>query len=153
MRIIPYNETFLEKSAQLFAKEYSDESDNRIWTVEKSKEYLERDTKNYPEYCFIAVDDNDSYIGGIFCRLDPYYNGYLLFVDSLQVVESWRKKGVAKELFKKVAHVAKQSHINGIHLLADGREGFPRSWYQKMGFKETGWIEYEVNFSELKLDD
>lgn len=149
IRIIPFNNCYLEEMALLFVEVYSEKGAE--WNIEKAKEYLEKDYKNYPEYCFIALDENGECVGGIFCRVDPYYKGDYLFVDTIQVKEKFRGKGVAKLLFKKVIRVAKEKRIQGVHLLADQRKNFPRNWYHRIGFEPSGWIEYEVKSNDLKL--
>ncbi len=149
MQVVRFDKRYLEEMARLFANEYSEE--DRKWKVETAKVYLQRNSDNFPEYSWVAINDEGECIGGIFCRVDPYYGGKLLFIDSLQVEEEYRRQGVATELLKKVVEVARKQGLDGIHMLADAREGFPKNWYEKLGFELTGWAEYEVGWDKLEM--
>lgn len=151
MRIIPFNLHYLDAAVELFISEYSEDS-ARLWSIEKAAEYLMIDVNNAPDLCFVAINDQRELIGDIFCQVDDYYHHKLLFIDTLQVKSTYRNQGIATELLKTVVAIAKQKpEIKGIHLLADGRTKFPQNWYRKMGFKPTGWVEYEVDFDDLKI--
>lgn len=148
MKIVPITETYLNESASIFAKEYTEDS-HVTWDFETSKKYLQGVLEAAPNYCVACVDDNDNFLGSIFSDTCPYYKGECLFIDSIQVSESARNQGVAKLLFKYTAEQAKLDNLNGIHLLADDRKTFPKEWYQKMGFKKTGWVEFESNIDSI----
>lgn len=149
MKIIPFTPKYLEEMAQLFADEYSEPGYE--WDLVTTKKYLKRNTDNFPEYCFVVIDDKGNCLGGIFCRLDPYYKGHLLFIDSIQIKKDYRKQSIGKALLKKVVETARQNGVEGVHLLADARDSFPKSWYTRIGFELTGWTEYEVCIKDLKL--
>lgn len=149
MKIVNFNEIYLRGMAELFVKEYSEK--NRVWNVETATKYLKRNIESDPDYCKVAVTEEGEFIGGICCRTDPYYSGTSLFIDSLEVKNRYRKVGVGKTLFKCVVEIAKQYQIKGIHFLGDGRKRFPQKWYHKLGFVESGWIEYEAQLETLKL--
>jgi len=149
MNIIQFENKYLDEMAQLFAEVYSELGTERVWNLETAKKYLERDIVNYPEYCLVILNDGGSSMGGVFCRIDPYYQGQLLFVDSVQVKPEYRKQGIAKKLLQEVFKIAKRNGVEGVHLLADAREGFPRSWYEKLGFELSGWAEYESHWDKL----
>jgi GNAT superfamily N-acetyltransferase len=147
--IIPFPRRHLKPMAQLFMKEYSEPGCQ--WNSKTAQKYLQRNLDSHPQYCFAAVDKNVQCLGGIFCRLDPYYQGYLLFIDSLQVQKPYRRQGIATALLEQVVKAARENNLTGLHLLFDARHPFPKSWYQKLGFKPTGWTEFEVHLSNLKL--
>lgn len=149
MKIISFDEKYLEEMAKLYIEEYS--VPGYEWDLKTTKEYLMRNVEESPQYCFVAVDDKDDCLGAIFCRIDPYFTGTMLFVDALQVKKGYRGQGVGKALLKKVVEKAKKKNINGIHFLASARRDFPKNWYTKMGFKPSGWVEYEAFMKDLKL--
>ena len=148
MKIVAMTENLLIESIPMFIHEYSEEKDH-IWTEKITREYLQINLESNPEYCFAAVDDDNKLIGVIFCRLDSYYSGKLVFIDWLQVDEKYRNKGVATELVRKVVFLAKQNNIQGIHMYVDSRKELAKKWYERIGFVETGWVEYEVPIEKI----
>lgn len=148
MKIVSITPEYLTQSAQLFQEEYS-EGNDVVWNIETAVKYLQRDVDQAPEYCLAAVDNDNRFLGSIFCSTRPYYTGTALFIDSIQVTPDSRHKGVAKELLKKVITIAHENSVTGVHLLADGRDDFPKEWYMKLGFTFTGWVEYEGNIEKL----
>ena len=66
-----------------------------------------------------------------------------LFVEAYS--EKNRQKGIGKVLLKYVVETASK---NGIKV-ADKRKDFLQSWYHKLGFVETGWVEFEADVNEL----
>jgi N-acetylglutamate synthase-like GNAT family acetyltransferase len=149
MKIVPFENQYLEEMAQFFVQEYSEI--DRKWDLVTTRKYLKRNSDNFPQYCFVAIDDQNNCLGAIFGRLDPYYTSNMLLIDSLQVKKEYRQQGIARKLIKTIFNVAKKDNIVGVHLLADAREGFPKNWYTKMGFELTGWTEYEVEISNIKI--
>jgi len=147
--IVHFEKKYLDDMAQLFVKEYSEKEAE--WDKKTAERYLLNDTETTPDYCYAAIDQNEKCIGAIFCRLDPYYKGNLLFIDSLQVHSDFRKQGIAAALLKEVVKICKNNKINGIHLLADNTKDFPKGWYKKIGFEETGWIEFEISINNIKI--
>src|SRR4030042_3715795 len=115
MKIIPFEQQYLKEMVQLFIDEYS--VPGYEWSLSVTEEYLKRDLNNFPQYCLVAVDDNNNFIGGILCRVDPYYKGHFLFIDVLHVKKEYRKKSVAKSLLKQVMIIAKENKLEGIHFL------------------------------------
>ncbi len=149
MKIVSFNEKYLAEMARLYIDEYS--VSGYEWDLKTTKEYLLRNGKEFPEYCFAAVDEKENCLGAIFCRINPYYTGTMLFVDALQVKKECREQGVGRALLKKVIEKAKQEGILGIHFLASDRKDFPKSWYEKISFKKSGWVEYEAFMKDLKI--
>jgi N-acetylglutamate synthase-like GNAT family acetyltransferase len=150
MKIVDFSDVYLRQMASIFVTEYSEPK--RVWNIDTAIEYLSKNITSNPEYCKVAVTENDEFMGGICCRIDPYYSGSLLFIDSLEVDEKYRHHGVATELMKQVVGTAKQSGVDQIHFLGDNRKGFPKQWYHELGFVETGWVEYEIAVDKLHFE-
>ena len=92
--------------------------------------------KKLPQSSQVFLGSNtkpNNCLGGIFCKIEPYYKGVLLFIDSIQVKPGYRNQGVAKALLKKVYEMAKKDGILAIHFLTDNRKKFPKKWYKKNG--------------------
>lgn len=150
MKIVPISPKLLEKSVASFVREYS-EAPERKWNLATAQNYLKRNIEAFSEFCWAAVNEKDEFLGAIFCRLDPYYESQYLFLDSIIVEPNSRNQGIAKTLLQKVVIVAKSHGVSGIHKLIDDRKGFPKDWYEKLGFRSTGWIEYEVKIEDLNI--
>ncbi|MBN1262941.1 MAG: GNAT family N-acetyltransferase [Candidatus Pacebacteria bacterium] len=149
MKIINFDEKYFPQMGELFVDVFSESE--AIWDAATAISYLRQNTSQSAGYCFVAVDDRDRCLGGIFCRPMPYYQGVLLFVDCVQVRKDFRCQGVATALLQRAVQEAKKNGLEGIQLLADARQNFPQSWYRRLGFKRTGWEEYEVKIKNLKL--
>ncbi len=149
MKIKKLESKYLDDMAELFVAEYSEDAEGRKWDKAKAKEYLKRNVSEYPAYNLEALTDDGELMGAIFCGLRPYYTHNALSIDSIQIKEEYRNKGVGKGLFAAVLDIAKKNGIKKAHLLADGRTDFPKSWYERIGFRPTGWVEYEA---EVDLD-
>jgi GNAT superfamily N-acetyltransferase len=151
MEIVQFNNKYMTEMATLFAQVYSEEnSELRQWDIETATKYLQINLKTSPDFSFIALEDNKC-IGGLFAKVVPYYRSQLLFIDTIQVYPQFRKMGVARELLRAATTKAKDNGIKTIHLLADARIGFPRNWYEKMGFVLSGWAEYEAESDYINI--
>ncbi len=150
MKIQQFSEEYIDEMAQLFMDVYSEPGYE--WDLETSKKYLERDYKYFPEICLVALDDDGIVMGAVFCSIDPYYKSKMLFVDSLQVKDEYRKNGVARSLLSSVFQKAREEGFHGVHFLADERFDFPRGWYERLGFEKTNWVEYEAEMKDIKFE-
>ncbi len=150
MQIVSITKNYFDLLVHDFARIYS-EKKGRRFTIATSNDYLRRSLTNFPDWCFAVVNDEGVCLGGVFCRLDPNYEGQYLFVDSLQVFEPYKRQGVAKLIFQTLVSLVKKKRIHGIHFLIDDRQVFPKSWYKKMGFRPSGWVDYEIELHKIKL--
>ncbi len=150
MNIVRFEEKYTDEMVKLYQKEYS-EDENHKWSYEKARESLETCWKYFTDYNFVALDENGNCMGGIFNLVNPYFKSDALFVISIQVKPEYRKKGVGRELLKKAVDIAREKGITGIKLLTDAKKEFPRSWYEKIGFKLSGYVEYAANITDLKM--
>jgi N-acetylglutamate synthase-like GNAT family acetyltransferase len=151
MKIVPFTDVYLQEMAELFALVYSEPGAE--WSLEVAKEYILHDVKNSPDYCLVALDDNGICLGGVFCKVHPYYKGKMLFIDTIQIKPEFQNQKVGKELLKFVIKKAKKDGLAGVHFLADERQDFPKKWYEKMGFQKSGWTEYEARMEDIEIGD
>lgn len=135
---------------KLYQKEYS-EDEKHTWSYEKAKESLEVCWNYFAGFNFVAVDDSQQLMGGIFNLVNPYFQSDVLFIISIQVKPEYRGHGVATELLKKAVEIAKEKDITGVRLLADERKDFPKNWYEKIGFQKSGYIEFTADIDSLNL--
>lgn len=87
-----------------------------------------------------------------FCKTGPHNQGFSLVVESLQVLKSHRIEGIGSALLLHVIEKAQEKNITYINMLAPVRNDFPLSWYHKIGFKESSWVELVANLNELEIN-
>lgn len=143
IEVVRYEERHLGKIAKSFVESFSE------WKLSEVKKYLQQTYLICPECCYIALDDNGSVAGGIFCKISPYNNHKMIVIESLQIIEKYRNSGVGKKLIEKVSKIAKKKRIKTIGMLVNKNTEFPISWFKKMGFQETGWIELLVQVDKI----
>ncbi len=138
MKIIPFEEEYLNEFAQQIVEDF------KPWEFETARKYLGEFLTGHEKYCWMAVDDNGENMGAAFCFTSPYVNGTYLFLDYLLVKEKFRGKGAAKALFERLKEITKDEKFTGMVIFADMTKEFPIGWYEKLGFKRTGWVEMEL---------
>ena len=120
------------------------------WSIERAKVYLTQAYLVSPDFCFMALSEDEKLLGAIFCKIGPSKTGDLLIVESLQVIDEYRNKGAGKALLKYVINKACESNILNIGMMSPVKNQFPISWYKKIGFEETGWIELSATTNKIK---
>ena len=150
MNIIPFEKQYADEMIRLYQEEYSEDATHQ-WSWEKAKESLEVCWKYFADFNFVALDDTGELMGGIFNLINPYFQSDVLFVLSIQVKPKFREKGVATALLQKAVEAAKEKGIAGIRLLTDERKDFPKNWYEKLGFKKSGYTEYAASIDDLNF--
>lgn len=151
MKIVKFEEKYADEMASLYKVAYSESDSRRQWSVKKAKESLEVCYKYFSDYCFIALDERGSCMGGIFCLINPYYKGDALFIISVQVRPEFRRKGVGRALVRRVVEKARENGLTRVRFLTDGRRNFPQEWYERLGFRKSGYIEYAADINDVKL--
>ena len=95
---------------------------------------------SHPEMeVLVATDAMDRPIGVLTMSHRPQLRlgGRIATIDELVVTESWRGKGVGRELITKVLSRAKVLAVKRIELTTHrGRDSYRRAFYEKNGFKE-----------------
>jgi ribosomal protein S18 acetylase RimI-like enzyme len=144
-KIIPFCENFLEDIAKSFVESFED------WNIHEAKAYLTQTYELYPEVCLAAVNRHGECLGAIICKESPYQNGKMLVITSLQVKMGYRNQGIGKNLLKKVMETAKEKKAIFIGMSVSIRTPFPFSWYERIGLRQTGWVEVAAEIEEVKL--
>lgn len=137
-----FDKMYLDPMTKLFMDIYNDPE--HPWTYKSSKQALLDDITSDPEFCFAALNHEGTCIGAIFCTTEPYYDGTRIFINSLQIDPAYRGQRVGTRLLNAALKKAKDKDIAYIGLLADNNKNFPKGWYEKLGFKQTGWMEFEA---------
>lgn len=127
---------------EIIAKDFAESFEG--WSVEKTIEYLNSPYKLNPEYCLKSLNEEGEITGGIFCKLAPYKTNVSLVIEALQILKSYRSEGYGKFLILEIINLAKEKGIESISMLAPNKDKFPKEWYKSIGFRETGWVEMEL---------
>ncbi|HYG04417.1 MAG TPA: GNAT family N-acetyltransferase [Chryseosolibacter sp.] len=95
----------------------------------------------------IAVDNN--HIVG--CHMITYEwsdwrNGMIWWLQSVYVVDAYRKKGVFKLMFEHISQQAKNSGIAGLRLYVDKTNTRAQKVYESMGMNGEHYSVYELMF-------
>lgn len=138
--------------AGLYRKLFSDRKER--WKKEVSEGYLEMMMDRASKYCLVMENNRKSWVGVVFCKVEPYLDSEILIIEVLMVKEKWQGKGVAKELLKAVIKRAGDDGVKHLWLHADSKKKFPLEWYKKMGFSVSSWVPMGGRVEEVgrKLD-
>lgn len=144
MEITKFELWALDNIAESFVDSFPD------WTIENAKKYLMQSYLISPDFCFMALNKDKEVLGVIFSKIGPSKSGNILIIESLQVIKKYRNKGVGKSLLKHTVDEACKNHILSISMLSPEENDFPFSWYERIGFKKTGWVELSVTIDKIK---
>jgi len=142
IQIKQFDKKYLDEMAKVFVDSFS--SQKYPIETEWAIRYISYNLEMSPDLCLMALDDNGVCLGAMFSREEPFFRGNSINLDFVLVKKEFRKKGVAKTLFKKVLELAKEKDLKIAHGLAEGGNKFPISWYKRLGFNESGWVEIEL---------
>ncbi len=145
MKIIKFDPRALDKITESFVDSFPE------WSIENAKKYLMQSYLISPDFCFMAVDKDNEILGAIFSKLGTSKHGDLLIVESLQVIDRHRNNGVGKSLLKHTVNEARKNNIFSISMLSPEENIFPLSWYERIGFKKTDWIELSTTIDTIKI--
>lgn len=144
MEITKFDTQALDDIAESFVDSFPD------WNIENAKKYLMQSCLTNPDFCFMALNKDKEILGAIFSKVGPSKSGNILVVESLQVIKKYRNKGVGKSLLKHTVEESRKNHILNISMLSPEENDFPFSWYERIGFKKTGWVELSVTVEKIK---
>ncbi|MGV8080928.1 MAG: GNAT family N-acetyltransferase [Syntrophales bacterium] len=134
-KIIHFREEYLTDIAESFVQSFN------TWDSLKASVYLKNIYKSNPDQCFASIDFSSNCEGAIFGKVVPYLQGEMYVIEVLQVKEEFRKRGVGSALLEKVRETAIRGNIAFLGMSVPLGKKFPLSWYEKIGFKRTGWVE------------
>ena len=115
---------------------------NKLFENETSKDIMEKyiETNDHEIIC-IAYMDNIAvgYCTGLIVK-SVCYNNSRLDIESLFVKEEYRKKGIGKALINFMEKEARAKNILHFHINTNRKNITARSFYEKLGYKDTGEI-------------
>ncbi|MBI4099803.1 GNAT family N-acetyltransferase [Candidatus Microgenomates bacterium] len=149
IKIISFEDKYLDSMAALFSKVYSDAEG--VFSLDFARKRLQNDLESGRDYCFLAVDENGGCLGGIFCKKEVDYDGWSLYIDSVQVDEATQRQGIGRTLMKTAIDKAKETGMVSVSMSVDIGKQFPGDWYERLGFTKTSWVIFAARMGELKL--
>src|SRR3989304_6390534 len=146
VKILRATEKDIKELAQIYAKIWKKLGEN--WTKTTAKIVMEDFIKSQPDLIFKAVVDG-KIVGGSMAKV-KHYLGIKLSDTELFVLPEYRNQKVGKKLLQKlIQEGVKKYHVKIFEGITDGRKEFPLKWYEKIGFKKTGYIHIEGNTKEI----
>lgn len=90
--------------------------------------------------CHFIAKADEKIVGFLLGISLIFEQGTSLFVDAICVLPEFQNKGIGTKLWKEMEEYAKEKKHNAIRLQTNPNwDSF--SWYKKMGYEESGWIE------------
>ena len=103
-------------------------------------------TKGFHKGFYLVAELESSLIGSLLVTREwsDWRNGWFWWIQSVYVVENWRRMGVYKELHKTLCELATQEkNICGIRLYVEKTNEKAQSVYQSLGMTESNYLLYE----------
>ncbi|MFH1233580.1 MAG: GNAT family N-acetyltransferase [Patescibacteria group bacterium] len=133
--IRPMKEEYLEKVAVLYTEIYAKVDIGEKWTKETSCHLLKYLLLKQPDLCFVALIDN-KIVGGFVAGIKPWWGGNHLIDGEVFVDYQYHKNKIGTKLSKAIYKTALDKYkITSIDLVTFSKNGFPLTWYEKLGFK------------------
>jgi aminoglycoside 6'-N-acetyltransferase I len=133
--IRPMREVDLEEAAVLYTNIYDRLDVGEKWTKDTSYQLMKYWFSKLPDICFVAIIDN-KIVGGFVAGIKPWWDGNHLIDGEVFVDYDYHKHKIGTELSKVMYKTALDKYkITSIDLSTFSKNGFPLSWYEKLGFK------------------
>lgn len=136
MEIRKLQSSDMDSLAELFVKVWAEEPYNETWTKERAITCLQ-EIRDIYAFSFVAVEGG-KVIGHALCYRRTWHDGGHLMIDDFAVHPDYRKKGVGRELLKKVEGIAKSENLVVIDLFANKKAGGFEFW-KRMGYNPSAW--------------
>lgn len=124
-----------------YVKLYDNADIGEHWTEETAYRLLEY-WFNMQQDLFLVASVNNKVVGAVMSGIKPWWDGIHLTDTEIFVSEEYQKLGIAKMLYIKHFELAKEKY-NAVEMEAHtykDENGFPFSWYEKMGFEEDNGL-------------
>jgi L-amino acid N-acyltransferase YncA len=123
--------------SSIFIDSFNNSPVHEKWTPESSIIFLKEHYKK--GLCFVAKE-NSIIIGAMIGHTATLDQGVMYYVDAIFMNSDRKNNGFGEQLLNKVTEFAKENKITSIQLIANAKlQSY--SWYKRLGFEESGWIE------------
>jgi len=132
--IRPMKEEDLEEVAVLYTEIYDKVDIGEKWTKQASQRLIKYWLSKQSDLCFVAIIEN-KIVGGFVAGIKPWWDGNHLVDGEVFVDYQYHKHKIGTELSKAIYKTAFDKYdITSIDLVTFSKNGFPLSWYEKLGF-------------------
>ena len=136
MKIRPVEERDLESLAEIFMESFNNANVGENWNKKSALRFIEYWMRIQPDMFFLAEEAN-ALIGGIVTNVKPWWVGNVILDTELIVKPSYQKKGIGKELCKKLLKEGIEKHnIQGVYIVTFAEKDSLINWYSKLGLKQ-----------------
>ncbi len=100
---------------------------------------------------YLVAIENDTIIGQLLVTKEwsDWRNGYFWWIQSVYVHLDYRNQHVFKAMFQYVKNLARdEGNICGLRLYVDKSNSIAKNVYQNMGWVETEYLMYKIDWSE-----
>lgn len=134
------SESDLHPLAAIYAECYRVADVGERWTPQTAETLLTYWLKRRPELFYVATVGN-KLAGAFVTDVMPWWDGPCIFEGQLFVDPAYQKRGIGSLLFEKVLSEALRIYrAESIALVTYRNSTHPRSWYERIGLKETGYM-------------
>lgn len=131
--VSPYTPSDFESTAYVMREAFN--SVGQDWDQAASEKLIREAAAN--AHVLVAKIDGEI-VGMAIVEMKPDH----LFVDAIGVLPAQKGQGVGTALWKYIEKFAHEKGMDDIKMIADPKS-LAFGWYQKLGFKPTGWVELE----------
>jgi len=102
----------------------------------RQRTQIENDLRSGSKAWWVAINQGAA-VGLITARIMDvlWHDSPILHIEELVVIESWRRKGVAKQLLDTTIQFGKEQHSNKVELDSGFARTESHQFYEKMGFE------------------
>ena len=125
----------LEEVAVLYTDIYDKVDIGEKWTKSASHQLMKYWLSKQSDLCFVAIIE-DKIVGGFVAGIKPWWDGNHLVDGEVFVDYNYHKHKIGTELSKAIYKTALTKYkITSIDFVTFSKNGFPLSWYERLGFK------------------
>lgn len=128
----------IDNASKIFYDAQGPSGNGEEWSLKTGRDYV---SENLGDCSFVAVDEQIPKIVG-FClgSVATFEKGPELLIQMIAVQPEDQRSSIGTLLYEKLVEEAKLRNCTGMRLVA--KQGhYSYSWYEKIGFKETGYVE------------
>lgn len=133
--IRPLKKSDIDHISKVFMETFNSSGEN--WNIQASKKHVNDYLTGNSQW---GAYYNTKLIGILLAVETAIEDKTMLFIDTVAVLPEYQKKEVGTKLWNEMGKYIKENDLNGIRLLAN-KDFKSYSWYKKLGFMESGWIE------------
>ena len=133
--IRPMKKQDLREIAVLYTDIYSRVDIGKKWTKESAYSLMKHLFSKQTDLCFVALIE-DTIVGGFVAGIKPWWDGNYLTDGEIFVDNRYHKHRIGSKLSKILYKTALDKYnIVRIDFITFSKNGFPLSWYTKLGFE------------------